>query len=52
MKVVDISGWNTDIDWSRLMDEGVEGVIVKISEGRTLSELHSKQIAGDRKSVV
>ena len=36
MKVVDISGWNTDIDWSRLMDEGVEGVIVKISEGRTL----------------
>lgn len=45
MKVVDISGWNTDIDWSRLVDEGVEGVIVKISEGCTLSELHSKQIA-------
>lgn len=46
MKVIDISGWNMDIDWSRLMDEGVEGVIVKISEGRTLSELHGKQIAG------
>lgn len=45
MKVVDISGWNTDIDWSRLVDEGVEGVIVKISEGCTLSEFHSKQIA-------
>lgn len=46
MKVIDISGWNTDVDWSRLMGEGVEGVIVKISEGRTLSEPHSKQIAG------
>ena len=46
MKVVDVSGWNADIDWSRLMDEGVEGIIVKISEGRTLSELHNKQIAG------
>lgn len=46
MKVIDISGWNTNIDWSRLVDEGVEGVIVKISEGRTLSELHGKQIAG------
>lgn len=46
MKVVDVSGWNTDIDWSRLMDEGVEGVIAKISEGCTLSELHGKQIAG------
>lgn len=46
MKVVDVSEWNTNIDWSRLMDEGVEGVIIKISEGRTLSELHGKQIAG------
>lgn len=46
MKVIDMSGWNTNIDWSRLVDEGVEGVIVKISEGRTLSELHGKQIAG------
>lgn len=46
MKVIDISGWNTNIDWSRLVDEGVEGVIVKISEGRTLSGLHGKQIAG------
>lgn len=45
MKVVDVSGWNADIDWSRLVDEGVEGVIVKISEGRTLSELHGEQIA-------
>ena len=46
MKVIDISGWNNNIDWSRLVDEGVEGVIVKISEGRTLSEPHGKQIAG------
>lgn len=28
-----------------MIDEGVEGVIVKISEGRTLSELHGKHIA-------
>lgn len=46
MKVIDISGWNTDVDWSRLIGEGVEGVTVKISEGRTLSELHGKHIAG------
>lgn len=46
MKVIDVSGWNNDIDWSTLVGEGVEGVIVKISEGRTLSELHGKQIAG------
>ena len=45
MKVVDISDWNDHIDWSHMIDEGVEGVIVKISEGRTLSELHSKHIA-------
>lgn len=29
-----------------MIDEGVDGVIVKISEGRTLSELHGKHIAG------
>lgn len=45
MKVIDVSGWNNDIDWSHLINEGVEGVIVKISEGRTLSELHGKHIA-------
>lgn len=46
MKVVDLSGWNDHINWSHLIDAGVEGAIVKISEGRTLPELHGKQIAG------
>lgn len=46
MNVVDLSDWNDYINWSHMIDEGVEGVIVKISEGRTLSELHGKHIAG------
>ena len=45
MKVIDVSDWNDNIDWSTIVDAGVGGVIVKISEGRTLSELHGKHIA-------
>lgn len=45
MKVIDISDWNDHINWSHMFDEGVEGVIVKISEGRTLSELRGKHIS-------
>ena len=45
MKVIDVSDWNYNIDWSTIIDAGVKGVIVKISEGRTLSELHGKHIA-------
>lgn len=46
MNVVDLSDWNDRINWSHMIGEGVEGVIVKISEGRTLSELYGKHIAG------
>lgn len=46
MLVTDLSDWNDNINWSHMIGEGVEGVIVKISEGRTLSELHGKHIAG------
>ena len=46
MKVIDVSDYQTNIDWSKVIDEGVEGVIVKVSEGRTLSKLHGKHIAG------
>ena len=46
MLVTDLSDWNDHINWSHMIGEGVEGVIVKISEGRTLSELHGKHIAG------
>ena len=45
MNVIDLSDWNENVDWSRLIDYGIGGVIVKISEGRTLSELHGKHIA-------
>ena len=45
MKVIDVSDWNDNIDWSTILDAGVKGVVVKISEGRTLSELHGKHIA-------
>ncbi len=45
MLVTDLSDWNDHINWSHMIGEGVEGVIVKISEGRTLSELHGKHIA-------
>ena len=31
MLVTDLSDWNDHINWSHMIDEGVEGVIVKIS---------------------
>ena len=46
MLVTDLSDWNDHINWSHLINAGVGGAIVKISEGRTLSELHGKHIAG------
>ena len=46
MLVTDLSDWNDHINWSHMIGEGVEGVIVKISEGCMLSELHGKHIAG------
>lgn len=46
MLVTDLSDWNDHINWSHMIDKGVEGVIVKISEGCILSELHGKHIAG------
>lgn len=45
MNVIDLSDWNENVDWSRFIDHGIGGVIVKISEGRTLSELFAKNIA-------
>lgn len=44
MHVIDISDYQTSIDWSELAKH-CEGVIVKISEGCTLSRLHGKHIA-------
>lgn len=45
MKVIDISDYQENIDWSKVIEAGVEGVIVKVSEGRTLMELFAKHIA-------
>lgn len=33
MKVVDISAWQEEVDWEGLVNEGIEGVIIKIGEG-------------------
>lgn len=44
MHVIDISDYQTSIDWSELIKH-CNGVIVKISEGCTLSCLHGKHIA-------
>lgn len=39
MKVVDISAWQTNIDWQCLKDHGVQGVIIKIGERNSLDEM-------------
>ena len=44
MHVIDISDYQPNIDWSELIKH-CEGVIIKISEGGTLSRLHGKHIA-------
>ena len=46
MLVTDLSDWNDHINWSHLIAAGVGGAIVKISEGRSLTQLHGKHIAG------
>lgn len=33
MNVIDLSDWNDHINWSHMIDEGVEGVIVKSAKG-------------------
>lgn len=44
MKVVDISSWQTDdegnstVKWQALVDEGIEGVIIKVGENGKLDE--------------
>lgn len=45
MKVIDISDWNDRIDWFTVINGEIEGVIVKISEGRTLADLYERHIA-------
>ena len=43
VKVVDVSGWQSDndgnslVDWQGLVDEGITGVIIKIGQSTTFS---------------
>lgn len=34
--VIDISGWQRGLDWNAVVEAGVKGVIIKISEGTTV----------------
>lgn len=40
MKVIDVSGWQEDLDYQESVNSGVEGVIIKISEGTTFEETY------------
>lgn len=44
MKVIDISAWQTDIDWQAVKDAGIEGVIIKIGEGTNLDEMFFEHV--------
>ena len=39
MKVIDLSAWQTDVDWQAIVDAGIEGVILKLGEHDTLDEM-------------
>lgn len=44
MNVVDISAWQENVDWQRLVDAGVEGVIIKIGEEDYLDEMFVEHV--------
>lgn len=44
MKVLDISAWQEEIDWTGLKNEGFEGVIIKIGERHHLDEMFIEHI--------
>lgn len=39
MKVIDISGWQTNVDWQAIKEAGIGGVIIKLGEGRSLDDM-------------
>lgn len=39
MKVIDLSAWQESVDWKKLKDEGIGGVILKIGEKHNLDEM-------------
>lgn len=42
--VIDVSDWNEGIDWDSVVSAGIDGVIIKISEGRTLAGLYKTHL--------
>lgn len=39
MKVIDLSAWQEDVNWQMLIDEKIEGVILKLGERDSLDEM-------------
>lgn len=44
MKVIDLSAWQTDVDWQAIVDAGIEGVILKLGERDTLDEMFVEHV--------
>lgn len=39
MKLIDISAWQENVDWNAVVNEGIEGVIIKLGESGRLDEM-------------
>lgn len=44
MKIVDISGWQSNFDWDYYVSLGVEGVIIKIGENNRLDSMFIEHV--------
>ena len=44
MKIIDISAWQDNIDWQAIVDEGIEGVILKIGERDNLDSMFIEHV--------
>lgn len=44
MKVIDVSAWQTNIDWAAVVAEGIKGVIIKLGERGSLDEMFIKHV--------
>lgn len=43
-KVIDISAWQTNVDWQAIVDEGIGGVIIKIGERDWLDDMFIEHV--------
>jgi GH25 family lysozyme M1 (1,4-beta-N-acetylmuramidase) len=44
MKVMDLSAWQSDVDWQAIKDEGIGGVILKLAEGKKLDAMFIEHV--------